>query len=102
MLSYFIRGYTSYSPSKAALRAFAEALHMELLPRGVGVSIMYPPNTQTEGFEEELKEMPQEIKEISSSAGVFSAKEVAKKFIDDIERGKFYPIFQKLRNNYFR
>ena len=55
------RGYTAYSPSKFALRAFAEALYSELLPKGVGVSILYPPNTATEGFDEELKTMPEEV-----------------------------------------
>lgn len=57
-----IWGYSAYSPSKFALRGFAEALHMELLPYKIGVSILFPPNTNTEGFQEELKEMPEEVK----------------------------------------
>jgi 3-dehydrosphinganine reductase len=56
-----IWGYTAYSPSKFAIRGFAEALHMELLPYNIGVSILFPPNTETEGFEEELKTMPEEV-----------------------------------------
>lgn len=46
-----IWGYTAYGASKFALRGFVDSLHMELLPYGVGVSILYPPNTNTEGFE---------------------------------------------------
>lgn len=57
-----IWGYSAYSPSKFALRGFAEALHMELLPYKIGVSILFPPNTNTEGFQEELKGMPEEVK----------------------------------------
>lgn len=33
-----------------ALRGFADSLHMELLPYKIGVSVLYPPNTETEGF----------------------------------------------------
>ncbi|KAI3422655.1 hypothetical protein GPALN_013153 [Globodera pallida] len=36
------QGYSAYSPSKFALRGFADALHMELLPWNVGVSILTP------------------------------------------------------------
>lgn len=56
-----IWGYTAYSPSKFALRGFAEALQMELLPHGIGVSVLFPPNTTTEGYEEELRTMPEEV-----------------------------------------
>ncbi|KAI1715488.1 short chain dehydrogenase domain-containing protein [Ditylenchus destructor] len=84
-----IWGYTAYSPSKFALRGFAEALHMELLPFNVGVSILFPPNTNTEGFHEELKTMPEEIHQISHSAGVFSAKEVGSALVDNIGNGEF-------------
>lgn len=56
-----IWGYTAYSPSKFALRGFAEALQMELLPHNIGVSVLFPPNTNTEGFEEELRSMPEEV-----------------------------------------
>ena len=34
-----IWGYTAYSASKFAIRGFAEALHMEVLPFDLGVSV---------------------------------------------------------------
>jgi hypothetical protein len=34
---------------------------MELTPFGIGVSVIFPPNTATEGFEEELKNMPEQV-----------------------------------------
>lgn len=46
-----IWGYTAYGATKFAVRGFAEALHMELLPYNVQVSIIYPPNTNTEGYQ---------------------------------------------------
>ena len=84
-----IWGYGAYSPSKFALRGFAEAMHMELLPFNIGVSILFPPNTATEGYEQEIKDMPQEVKEIGDSAGLFTPSEVARRFLTAIEEGEF-------------
>jgi 3-dehydrosphinganine reductase len=84
-----IWGYSAYSPSKFALRGFAETMHMELLPHNIGVSILYPPNTATEGYQEEMKGMPPEVKEIGGSAGLFTPGEVAQRFIDDLCKGEF-------------
>ena len=52
-------GYTAYAPTKFAVRGFAEALRGELAPEGIGVSIVYPPDTDT----------PQLTEEISRAAG---------------------------------
>lgn len=82
-----IWGYTAYGASKFAVRGFADALHMELLPYNIGVSVLFPPNTNTEGFQEELKAMPPEVAEISGSAGFFEPEEVAKLYVNDIENG---------------
>ncbi|KAE9556555.1 hypothetical protein FO519_000249 [Halicephalobus sp. NKZ332] len=84
-----IWGYSAYSPSKFAVRGFAEALHMELLPFNVGVSVLYPPNTETEGFEVEQQTMPEEVRMIGGTAGTFTAEEVAKSFVNDMVRGEF-------------
>lgn len=45
-----IWGYTAYSPSKFALRGVAEALQMEMHPYNIRITVVYPPNTDTEGF----------------------------------------------------
>uniref|UniRef100_A0A0K0G141 3-dehydrosphinganine reductase n=1 Tax=Strongyloides venezuelensis TaxID=75913 RepID=A0A0K0G141_STRVS len=84
-----IWGYTAYSPSKFAIRGFADALSMEVLPYGIGVTILYPPNTNTEGFAEELKTMPEEVRLISESAGLFEPSYVAEKLIKGIENGDY-------------
>ena len=51
-----IFGYTAYAPSKFALRGLAEALRAELRADGVGVSIVYPPDTDTPQFAEENRD----------------------------------------------
>eukprot|EP00928_Gymnodinium_smaydae_P080039 TRINITY_DN63838_c0_g1_i1.p1 TRINITY_DN63838_c0_g1~~TRINITY_DN63838_c0_g1_i1.p1 ORF type:complete len:332 (-),score=48.81 TRINITY_DN63838_c0_g1_i1:231-1226(-) len=53
-------GYSSYSPSKYALRGLADSLRNELSGFGIRVSICYPPDTDTPGFKEENKTKPEE------------------------------------------
>ena len=43
-------GYTAYCPTKYAVRGFADALRAEVAGRGINVSIVYPPDTDTPGF----------------------------------------------------
>lgn len=66
-------GYTSYSPTKFALRGFAECLSMELAAKmsNVNISLAYPPDTKTPGYEIENKRKPEECRLISESAGVW-------------------------------
>ena len=42
-------GYSSYAPSKWAVRGLADCLHNELQGTGVGVSVAYPPDTGEKG-----------------------------------------------------
>uniref|UniRef100_A0A914H9X2 3-dehydrosphinganine reductase n=1 Tax=Globodera rostochiensis TaxID=31243 RepID=A0A914H9X2_GLORO len=84
-----IWGYSAYSPSKFALRGFADALHMELLPWNVGVSILFPPNTATDGFREELRTMTPQIRAISGTAGLYQPRDVAERLVCSIRGGHF-------------
>lgn len=47
-----VYGFAAYSASKGGLRYFAEALQQELLPFNIRLSVVYPPDTDTPGFEE--------------------------------------------------
>jgi len=42
-----IYGFTAYSASKFALQGFAQALGQELHTRGIIVSLVFPPDTDT-------------------------------------------------------
>ncbi len=44
-----IQGHSAYCASKFALRGFAESMRGELKPKGILVSIVYPPNTNVCG-----------------------------------------------------
>ena len=82
-------GYTSYAPTKFALRGLAEALRAELRPEGIGVSIVYPPDTDTPQLREELKTRPEITSRIAGSTRVYSADEVADAIVRGVRRGRF-------------
>lgn len=86
-------GYTAYSPSKFAVRGFAEALRMEARPQGISVCICFPPDTQTPQLEAEQAHLPPETKAIAGAVKVMSAKDVAQATVTGMLAGRFaiYP-----------
>lgn len=88
LMSFF--GYSAYSASKFALVGLAEALQMELRPFDIGVTVSFPPDTDTPGFEEENKIKPNVTAEISKTGRVYSPDEVAESIIRDIHANRFY------------
>lgn len=90
-------GYTAYGASKFAVRGFSDALRAELKPLGVGVSIVFPPDTDTPQLAYENKFKPKETKALTSNAGLFSAERVAQEILRGIQRGK-YVILPGLEN----
>lgn len=53
-------GYSSYAPTKWALRGLADALRNELVGLGISVHVAYPPDTETPGFSHENETKPPE------------------------------------------
>jgi 3-dehydrosphinganine reductase len=82
-------GYTSYAPSKFAVRGLAEALRSELRPDGIAVSVVYPPDTDTPGYREEVRRRPAATSRAVGTAGLLSADAVARATLAGIERGRF-------------
>jgi 3-dehydrosphinganine reductase len=82
-------GYTAYGASKYALRGFSDALRAEMKPRGIRVTIAFPPDTDTPqlAYEEPLK--PAETRALSSSAGRLSAETVAEAILRGMRRGRY-------------
>lgn len=83
-----VYGYTSYSPTKFAVRGFAEALRGEVHPFGIKTSIVYPPDTETPGLNRENVTKPAETARISSSISPKRADRVAEAIVAGIERDK--------------
>jgi 3-dehydrosphinganine reductase len=69
-------GLASYSPTKFALRGYAECLHIELCESPIYVQVAYPPDTDTPGFAEENKTKPYETKKISEMAGLANPEDI--------------------------
>lgn len=84
-----IYGYTAYAASKFALRGLAEALRAELRPDGVGVSIVYPPDTDTPQLAEENKTKPLVTQRITAQGGMWQPDAVARAILRGVRRGRF-------------
>ncbi|XP_060583252.1 3-ketodihydrosphingosine reductase-like, partial [Ruditapes philippinarum] len=82
-------GFSAYSASKFALRGLAEALQMEMTPHNVRVTVAFPPDTDTPGFQHELQGKPKETMLISETAGLLKPQDVAHTIISDSLKGEF-------------
>ncbi|MDJ0745196.1 MAG: SDR family oxidoreductase [Xenococcaceae cyanobacterium MO_167.B27] len=82
-------GYSAYSPSKFALRGLAESLRGEFKPKGIKVSLVYPPDTDTPQLVAENKTKPLPTKAITATAKTWSPEGVAREIIQGIITNKF-------------
>lgn len=86
-----IAGFTNYSPTKAALKAFAQALDMEYACLGVRSQLINPPDVATPGYEKEMEVKSPECKQICALGGAapFTAEQMGKASVDGIESYSF-------------
>jgi 3-dehydrosphinganine reductase len=84
-----IFGYSSYGPSKFAVRGLAETLRAELRTMNIGVSVVYPPDTETPMLDAENLTKPEETKLITGLAKTWTADAVASFVIRGLGKGKF-------------
>ncbi|VDM68408.1 unnamed protein product, partial [Strongylus vulgaris] len=86
---FAIYGYSAFAPTKFALRGLADALQMELMPYDINVSILYPPNTDSESFRKQSMARTEEMRLIADTGGLFTPKQVAEAHVKDIENGQY-------------
>ena len=84
-----IYGYTAYAPSKYAVRGFSRCLRAELKSKGVDVSVVLPPDTDTPQLAFEHTLLPDITKQINQKGGVMTPEKVAESIIRGIKRKKF-------------
>jgi 3-dehydrosphinganine reductase len=82
-------GYTAYGGSKFAVRGFSDVLRAEMKIHGIGVSIIFPPDTETAQLEYETRFKPPETKALAGNTKVISPDEVASETIRGIELGRY-------------
>lgn len=84
-----IYGYTAYSGSKYAVTGFSDALRNEMKPKGIQVSIVFPPDTDTEQLAYESQFKPDVTKTIAGNAGLLTPQQVAESIVNGIEKHKY-------------
>jgi 3-dehydrosphinganine reductase len=78
-------GYTAYGASKYALRGFSDALRAEMRPRGIDVSVVFPPDTDTPQLVYDKAARPPEIDiMVGHKVSVKSPEFVARAILDGI------------------
>jgi 3-dehydrosphinganine reductase len=85
-------GYATYAPTKFALVGLAEVLRHEMKPNNINVSILYPPDTDTPGFELENQTKPPETAMLSETAKLLTPDKVAEAFIKGLLKRRFHII----------
>lgn len=84
-----IFGYTPYAPAKFAVRGLLESLRCELVPYGVHVGCVCPPDTDTPQLAYENRFKPPETRAISGQIKPLPADRVAAAIVRGIERREF-------------
>jgi 3-dehydrosphinganine reductase len=84
-----IFGYTAYGASKWALVGFSDALRAELAGRGVAVSVLCPPDTDTPQLVEDNLTKPPETRAVSGNTKVMSPERVARSLLNGARRRRF-------------
>ena len=84
-----IYGYSAYAPSKYAVRGLAEVLRSEIKPHGIGISVVYPPDTDTPQLAQEERIKPAETRAITATARTWSAEAVAAAILRGVRRERF-------------
>lgn len=84
-----VYGLTDYCASKFGLVGLSQALKSELRPRGIGVSVLCPPDTDTPGFAQENVTKPRETHAVSGGAGLLNPDAVARALMRGLARDRF-------------
>ncbi|KDE06427.1 hypothetical protein MVLG_03215 [Microbotryum lychnidis-dioicae p1A1 Lamole] len=96
-------GYSSYTPSKYAIRGLAESLRNELQIYGISVHLFLPATILSPGFVEEQKLKPAITRLIEGPDEGQTPEVVAAHMVRGLERNDFYityePVGHMLRNS---
>ncbi|KAM0065701.1 putative 3-dehydrosphinganine reductase [Helianthus debilis subsp. tardiflorus] len=85
-----IYGYAVYSGTKFGLRGLAEALQQEVIADDIHVSLIFPPETNTQSLAKAKRMMPRLTSIMAATSSTMQADEVAKKALNGIKSGSFF------------
>ena len=83
-------GYSTYAPTKFAIAGLSQCLRNELKPYNIKVSVLYPPDTDTPGFEAENRTKPDVLAIMSQRFDQMQPEDVARAFLRGVLREDFY------------
>ncbi len=81
--------YAAYSSSKFGVVGLAGVLRIELKPKGIGVSVICPPEIITPLVEKQLKTMHPVTRKLKNVAGTLSLDRASVSICRDLEKGRF-------------
>ena len=84
-----IYGYTAYAPTKYAVRGFSRCLRSEVMPHGINVSVVFPPDTDTPQLAFEHTIIPDITKKINQTGSIMKPEKVAQVIIQGMQKKKF-------------
>jgi 3-dehydrosphinganine reductase len=84
-----VYGYSAYGPTKFAIRGLSDNLRYELKEHGIGVSVVFPPDTQTPQLDYETPFKPPVLVELDKSNKILSADAVAEAILQGVARGRY-------------
>ncbi len=84
-----VYGYSAYGPTKFAIRGLSDTLRYELKEHGIGVSLVFPPDTQTPQLAYETPYKPPVLVELDKSNKVLSAEAVADAIVQGVARNRY-------------
>lgn len=82
-------GYSSYGPTKFAIRALSDSMRYELADQGIRVSVVFPPDTQTPQLEYEQPFKPALLVELEKDNKVLTADAVAESIIKGVAKNRY-------------
>jgi 3-dehydrosphinganine reductase len=82
-------GYTAYAPTKFAIKGFVDTLRTEVSTRGITLSIVFPPDTETPSLQYERPYQPPVLVAMNENSPAVSAESVANAVIKGILRNQY-------------
>lgn len=87
-----IYGYTAYAASKHAVVGFSDCLRQELIDHRIGITVVFPPDTDTPQLAAENEIKPPETKAIAGEVKMMSADEVAMAALKGMASGRYHVV----------
>jgi len=87
-----IYGYTAYASSKYAITGFSDCLRQEFIDHGIGITVVFPPDTDTPQLAMENEIKPPETKAIAGEVKMMSAEAVALAMLKGISKGSYHVV----------